>query len=369
MKNFEDHWREKMNDSDAQKDFLKEEVKAHMWGKIQSSKKKFEKAWQKKADEIPGWEGFLEQGAKQEIWDKLQIPRAKFEKNWREKIEEPDNIRNVFLNETGKERIAASVFAQKENFELEWQQKMQDPALAVLEDLPEAKVRIWEQVSSGILATNPASKEKRKVFFKLRWSHAAALLIGIAGAWFFLSKPAESLHKTIAEAPVSESVQQPVGPQIMPREEISLPEQDTEAPVNREQHNNIARNSTKAPLKDKIPVAAPQSRKLIEPVASRFNTVTPLKSEKVLAKSEPTLKTNHTKTTEVRDNGLLAPEKEIEETIATAAPVKRVVHISDIRPSEAHARGNSAYGRAFGENKEHREKSSMNLNSVLKNYK
>lgn len=368
MKNFEDHWREKMNDSDAQKDFLKEEVKAHMWGKIQSSKNNFEKAWQKKADDFPEWEGFLAQEAKQELWEKLQIPLAKFEKNWREKIEEPDNIKGTFLNEASKERIAAAVFADKENFELEWQQKMQDPAFAVLEDLPEAKVRIWEQVSSGILAMNQGQKEKRKVFFKLRWSHAAALLVGIAGAWFFANRPTESLQKTIAEAPVSESAQQPVVPQIIPQEEIPLPKQAAATVV--EEPHNIARHSVKDALKDKMPASAPESRKLIEPVASKFNAVTPLKSEQVLAKAEPTLNTNNTKTTEAVKNGLPTPEKEIEETIAKAAPSKKVVHISDIRPSETHTKGSSVYARAFGKREEPgKEKSSMTFNSVLKNYK
>lgn len=366
MNKYEDHWRDKWNDPDVHKDFLKEEVKSDMWEKIQSSKKDFEHNWQEKADRLEAWKGSLDIQAKQEIWDKLQIPLAKFEKQWRKKINEADDVKGLFLDEAGKERIETSVFAEKENFELEWEAKMNDPVLGARDILDtRQKEKIWNNIQPVIATADQPKKEKRRPFFSLRWSHAAALLIGAFSTWLIWKNTNAPLQNTLVVSHESEVAPTNVKPLEVQKEEIPSSQQESA-------HTGqvVIAKSAKASAKEKMPVPLRESRGLIEPVAGKVSRhVRPVTSTLVLAKTTPVIHTNNTKAIE-NNTIVVTPEKEIEAAIAKATPAKKVVHISDIRPVEMHSKGTAIYSRAFGEGKGKRnEKSTMTLNSVIKNYK
>ncbi|GEM_PF-1301941 len=368
MNKFEDHWRKKLDDPGEQKDFLNGKVKAGMWENILVSKNGFEQDWQKKADDIEAWEGALTEVRKQALWHKLQIPLAQFELQWRQKVEKGSQENGLFLDEITKERMAATVFVEKENFELDWQEKMNDPVLAGPELLETAsKDRMWHKVQSGNVNTMaPAPKEKRRPLFVLRWSHAAALLIGAFSTWLIWDRSSTPLQNTLALTPQPEVIV----PVVTPAETLkNIMPTLQKGPASAAQEVVMAKPVTKMIAKSKVMATTRGKRGIIERVAGKATQVKPLQSATVLAKSGPVSNTGKTIAPQEKA-GTVIPEQDIEVAIAKAAPVKKVVHISDIRPAEVPAKGTAIYGRAFGERKEKRaEKSTMTFNSVLKNYK
>lgn len=363
MNKYEDHWREKMNDPETQKDFLEKKVKADMWDKIQASKKGFEQAWQKNVDNVDSWEGTLAEERRQAMWDKLQAPLAQFEKQWHEKIGNTDQLNGIFLDETTKERIAATIFAEKENFETEWQDKMNDPAQTDEYILsPVSKDRIWSNIQSGnITKTDAGPKEKRRSFFALRWSHAAALLIGAFSTLLVWDRTSPPLQNALVTAPPLEEMITPAA-----EKETMLPVQQEPTDVAQDAPH---KHATKVIAKSKSKIAVKENRNVIERVAGKVTPVKPVQSGIVKANTKPVINLNTNSTAEDKANIGLTSEKDIATTIVKA-PAKKVVHISDIRPAEVHTKGTSIYGRAFGEGKEKsKEKSTMTLNSVLKNYR
>lgn len=367
MNKFEDHWRKKLDEPGGQKDFLNEKVKAGMWEKIQASKNGFEQDWQKKADDIGAWEGALTEAARQALWHKLQAPLTQFEQQWREKMEEGSQKNGLFLDEVTKERIAATVFVEKENFELDWQDKMNNPVLAGPEQLDvTSKDRMWHKVRSGTINTTASAfKEKRRPLFVLRWSHAAALLIGAFSTWLIWDRSSTPLQNTLVISPQPERIAPVVAPAETQKKII---------PDLQKESSGIEQGIASKPFTQPIAKVKPippsrDNRELIERVAGKATSVKPLQSAVVLAKSSPASNTGKTiPLSETADSRV--QEQDIAIAIAKAAPVKKVVHISDIRPAEVPVKGTAIYGRAFGEGKEKRnEKSTMTFNSVLKNYK
>lgn len=366
MNKYEDHWRDKWNDPDIHKDFLNEEVKSDMWEKIQSSKKGFEHSWQEKADDPEAWKGSLDIQSKQELWDKLQIPLAKFEKEWRKKINESHHVKGLFLDEAGKERMETTVFAEKENFELEWVAKMSDPDFGAQDILDtRRKDQIWNNIQPVIATGQQPQPEKRRPYLTLRWSHAAALLIGAFSTWLVWKNSNAPLQNTLVVSHESEVAPTNVKPPEVQKEVIPSSQQASATTG-----QVVIAKSDRVIAKEKMPVPHKQSRGLIESVAGKESRhVRPVASTLVLAKTTPVIHTDNTKTIE-NNTIAVAPEKDIETAIVKASPVKKVVHISDIRPAEMHAKGTAIYSRAFGEGKGKRnEKSTMTLNSVIKNYK
>lgn len=366
MNKFEDHWRKKLDEPGGQKDFLSEKVRADMWTNILASKNGFEQDWQKKADDIETWKGTLTEADKQSLWHKLQAPLAQFEQRWREKIEESSQENGLFLDEVTKERIAATVFVEKENFELDWQDKINDPVLAGPALLDTAsKDRMWHKVQSGNINRAPAPKEKRRPLFVLRWSHAAALLIGAFSTWLIWDRSSTPLQNALVVSPQPELIAPVVSPAETQKKII---------PALQKESSRIEQGIASKPFIQPIVKVKPitpsgDNRVMIERVAGKATSVKPLQSAVVLAKSSPVA--NTVKTIPVPETvGSRVQEQDIAVVIAKAAPVKKVVHISDIRPAEVPAKGTAIYGRAFGDGKEKRnEKSTMTFNSVLKNYK
>lgn len=367
MNKFEDHWREKLEDPGAQKDFLNEKVKADMWENILASKNGFEQDWQKKADNIEAWEGTLTEADKKTLWHKIQTSSTQFEQQWREKIEEDSRESGLFLDEVTKERIATTVFDGKQNFESDWQEKINDPVLTDSELLATAsKNRIWHKVQSA--NTNTATftpKLKRKPLFALRWSHAAALLIGAFSTWLIWDRSSIPLQNTLVVAPQPELIAPVAAPAEIQKKIIP----DLEKGASGIEEGAASKPFTKPIAKVKPIAPSRDNRRVIERVAGKVTSVKPLQSAVVLAKSSPVTSTG--KTIPVAEKaGSRMQEQDMAVAIAKAAPAKKVVHISDIRPAAVPSKGTAIYGRAFGEGKEKRnEKSTMTFNSVLKNYK
>ncbi len=366
MNKFEDHWRKKMDEPEEYKDFLSEKVKAEMWEKIRASKNSFEQSWQKKMDDPEGWEGVLTEAEKQVFWEQLQTSLAPFELQWREKIEDASQENALLLDEATKERIAATVFAGKENFESDWQDKMNDPVFAGQDRLNDAsKDRIWHNIQAGNIHTaGSVPKEKRKSLLTLRWSHAAALLIGAFGTWLVWDRSSVPLQNTFVIAPPSGVVIPAVNPAATQQEQSAEQEERQRArqdALSKPATNTIAKSKGTAPQKE--------SRERIERVSGKVRPVKALQSGVILAQAKPVINTDKVAASE--DKTKIVPgNPEIEIAINKTVPAKKVVHISDIRPAEASAKGTAIYGRAFGEGKEKRnEKSTMTFNSVLKNYK
>ncbi|RYD99485.1 MAG: hypothetical protein EOP54_03905 [Sphingobacteriales bacterium] len=368
MNKFEDHWRKKMNEPGEYKDFLKEKARADIWEKVQAAKQGFEKTWQEKTGNMEAWEGALGEVAKQVLWNKLQIPLAPFERQWHEKLADTSQLQGLFLDEAAKERMKATVFAAKENFELNWQDKMNDPVLTGEDDRLNAasKERIWRNVQSANTNTKgPAAKEKRRPLFFLRWSHAAALLIGAFSAWLIWERSSVPLQNTLVVAPQSGIIAPAVNPVAMQKQTISSSQQETVSA----ERDAVSKPYTKLLVKGKVVAPAKENRGIIERVAGKVTPVKVVHAAVVQANAAPVLNTNNATASADKTNpGIQEPE--IEVTTNKALPVKKVVHISDIRPADAPAKGTAIYGRAFREGKEKRnEKSTMTFNSVLKNYK
>lgn len=367
MNKFEDHWQEKMNDPEMQKDFLKEEVKADMWEKIQASKKGFEQTWQKNADNIETWKGILGEEMKLAMWDRLLIPSlAQFEQQWREKMQDTGQLNGIFPDASVKDRIAVRVFSAKENFESDWQETMNDPARIDEQILiPASKERIWNTIQAGnIVTTGAAPKEKHRPLFTLRWSHAAALLIGAFSTWLIWDRSSAPLQNTLVVIPETQESIPPVNPAETLKEIIPTTPQD----VAKTTQAAIHKHSSKMITKGKANAVVKERRDVIERVAAKVTPVKPVQSGIVKANVKP-VRLNAGSTAEDKGHTVLTPEKDIATSIVKA-PAKKVVHISDIRPAEVHTKGTSIYARAFGEGKEKRkEQSTMTLNSVIKNYK
>lgn len=361
MNKFEDHWRKKMDDPEGCKDLLKEKGRAAMWEKIQASKNGFEQDWQKKVDNPEGWEGTLEEATKKELWDNAQIPLAQFELQWREKIEEINQVNGVFLDDAAKERIAAIVFAGKETFEIDWQDKMDDPVFeeqAILNDA--AKDRIWHSIQSGNHTIAPVPEEKRKPGPALRWSHAAALLIGACTTWLIWDQSSVPLQNTLVATPPEKVIIPAVT-----QKEKAAEQQET---VNAEQ-DVLSKSANRTIAKARATAPVKESRERIERVSGNIRPVKAIQAAVVLAGVKPVMNTKESTVSEAKAN-TVPDNPGIEVAINKTAPAKKVVHISDIRPAGVSAKGATIYGRAFGEGKEKRnEKSTMTFNSVLKNYK
>lgn len=366
MNKFEDHWRKKIDDPGGQKDFLNEKVRADMWKNILASKNGFEQDWQKQGDDIEAWEGTLTEAERNALWHRLQTSAAPFEQQWREKMEEGSQENGSFLDEVTKARIAATVFVEKENFELDWQDKINDPVLAGPALLDTAsKNRMWHKVQSGNINTIPAPKEKRRPLFVLRWSHAAALLIGAFSTWLIWSRSSTPLQNALVVSPQPELIAPVVSPAEMPEDIIpSSPKE----PANIGQEGVTPQPVTKVIAKSKVMVTR-ENRDRVERVAGKAIPVKPLQAAIVQAKSSPVVNTGKIIAPQEKA-GAVVPEQDIEVAITKTAPAKKVVHISDIRPAAAPVKGTAIYGRAFGEGREKRnERGSMTFNSVLKNYK
>lgn len=366
MNKFEDHWRKKMEDPEEHKDFLKEKVKEDMWEKILVSKNGFEQSWQKKMDDPEAWEGIVTEVDKQALWQQLQTSLAQFELQWREKIDDASQVSTLFLDEAAKERIAANIFAEKETFEIEWQDKMNDPVLAGQDILNGgSKDRIWHNIQSAHNNTTaPTQKEKRKSLLTLRWSHAAALLIGAFGALLVWDRSSVPLQNTLVVTPPSGAII-PAANLVVTQKENPGKQEERLSTV----HDARAKPATRTVAKSKVTATVKESREIIEQVSGKVRPVKALQSAVVLAQAKPVINTD--KVTASEDKTKIVPgNPEIEIAINKTVPAKKVVHISDIRPAQASVKGTAIYGRAFGEGKEKRnEKSTMTFNSVLKNYK
>ncbi len=366
MNKFEDHWRKKIDSPGEQKDFLTEEGRAAIWEKIQASKRGFEQSWQKKTDGIGAWEGALTEAARQALWHKLQAPLTQFEQQWREKMEEGSQKNGLFLDGVTKERIAATVFVEKENFELDWQDKMNNSVLAGQAVLDEtSKSRIWHKVQSGNTAdSGSVGREKQRRLPALRWSNAAALLIAAFATWLIRDRNSTFLNSTIVVTNPPEQAIPAVKPPAMQSEKTAEREETAQSP-----HNTSPRQDRRTIAKVKSATLVKESRKRIESVAGNISPVKALQVAAVLADGKQAIANSNTTSPEIKTN-TVAGNPEMEIAINKAAPAKRVVHISDIRPAEVSSKGTAIYGRAFGEGKEKRnEKSTMTFNSVLKNYK
>ena len=367
MNKFEENWRKKFDELGEQKDSLKEKVRADMWKNILASKNGFEQDWQKKGEDSEAWKGALTEADKKILWHKIQTSLTQFEQQWQEKIEEDSRESGLFLDEVTKERIGATVLVEKENFELDWQNKINDPVLAGQDILnASSRNRIWHKVQSA--NTNTAtftSKLKRKPVFALRWSHAAALFIGAFSAWLIWDRSSTPLQNTLVVAPQPELITPVAAPDEIQNKIIP----DLEKGASGIEEGTASKPFTKPIAKVKPIAPSRGSRRVIERVAGKVTSVKPLQSAVVLAKSSPV--TNTGKTIPIAEKaGNRMQEQDLAVAIAKAAPVKKVVHISDIRPAEVPSKGTAIYGRAFGEGKEKRnEKSTMTFNSVLKNYK